>query len=138
MLDWIKREGKFFYQLSREVATHTFYRDNAALLAAAISFYAILSFVPLILVLLSISSYLVHSSDEVALQFFTLIDTAFPAVTAQALELISGVIGKRQIFGLIGLAALAWSASRIFNVAESAMNIVWKPERRRPYWRSRL
>jgi len=138
MLRWIKSKFEFLYLLSKEVFVHTFYKDNAALLAAAISFYSILSFVPLVLVLISISSFVVRSSDEVALELFTLLNTTFPATTAQAFELISGVIGKRHLFGLVGLLALAWSASRIFNVAESAMNIIWKPEKLRPYWKSRL
>ncbi len=138
MLNWFKQKADFLFLLAKEVFAHTFYKDNAALLAAAISFYSILSFVPLVLVLISISSFVVRSSDEVALGLFTLLNTTFPATTAQAFELISGIINKRHLFGIIGILALAWSASRIFNVAESAMNIIWKPERRRPYWKSRL
>jgi membrane protein len=135
---WLKGNLKFLRRLGVEVVKHTFYKDNAALLAAAIAFYSILSFIPLVLILISISSFAVRSSDIAALELFTLLDAAFPTATSQAFELISGVISQRHLFGIIGVLALTWSASRIFNVAESAMNIIWKPERVRPYWKSRL
>lgn len=138
MLFWFREKLRFLYHLGREVFLHTFYKDDCALLAAAISFYAILSFVPLVLVLISVSSFVVRSSDEVALELFTLLSTTFPSATTQAFQLISGVIGKRHLFGLVGILALIWSASRIFGVAESAMNIIWKPEKQRPFWKSRI
>jgi len=138
MLRWLKEKLSFLHHLTYQVIQHTFYRDNAALLAAAISFYAILSFIPLVLVLISVSSFVVRSSDEAALELFTLLSSTFPSATSQAFDLLSGVIGKRHLFGIVGIIALAWSASRIFNVAESAMNIIWKPEKLRPYWKSRL
>jgi membrane protein len=116
----------------------TFHKDRAGLLAAAISFYVILSFVPLVLVLVSISGFVVHASDEVALELFALINNLFPAATGKALEHASGIIEKRHWFGILGLLALTWSASRVFNVAETALNLIWKPKKSRPYWKSRL
>src|SRR3972149_11257174 len=106
MLDWFRAQARFLYQLGKEVFIHTFYKDNAALLAAAISFYSILSFIPLVLVLISISSFIVRSSDEVALELFALLDNTFPTATAQAFELLSGIIGKRHLFGIVGILAL--------------------------------
>src|SRR4030067_3356366 len=101
MLDWFRAQARFLYQLGKEVFLHTFYKDNAALLAAAIAFYSILSFIPLVLVLISISSFAVRSSDEVALELFTLLDSAFPNASAQTFELICGVTSKRNLFELI-------------------------------------
>ncbi|MCI0531212.1 MAG: YihY/virulence factor BrkB family protein [candidate division Zixibacteria bacterium] len=134
----LKPKAVLFWEFLKEVYIHTFHKDNVAVLAAAISFYTLLSVVPLILVIISVSGILVHSSDEIALTLFTFISSASPAVTGQALELLSAVVDGRHLFGLLGIIALGWTASRVFAASETAMNLVWKPAQPRPFWRSRL
>ena len=54
---------KFVGAVVKDVYIHTFFRDNVSLMAAAISFYAMLSIIPLLLVFVSISGYVLNSSE---------------------------------------------------------------------------
>lgn len=60
-----------------------------------------------------------------------------PTSTLDSFKILRGVIDKRQVFGLIGIVGLIWASSRIFFAVENSMNIVWRAEKKRPYWKSR-
>jgi len=107
-------------------------------MAAAISFYAILSVIPLFLVFLSAAGFILHSSEEALSSVIILLMKTFPASTAAIFELLSHLIQKKAVFGVIGLAGLMWGASRIFSAVENAMNIVWKVKKGRSYWHSKF
>lgn len=133
-----KKKFIFYATWLKETFLHTFYRDNCALMAAAISFYAILSFIPLFLVFMSAAGFILHSSEQALSAVTEVLITTFPASTVAVFKLLSDLIQRKTVFGLIGLAGLTWAASRIFSAVENAMNIVWKVKRGRAYWHSKF
>jgi membrane protein len=133
-----RRKVIFFYTWMRETFLHTFYRDNCSLMAAAISFYAILSVIPLFLVFISVAGFLLHSSKQALQAVIILLWKAFPASTTEVFEILTDLLQGKTVFGLIGLLGLTWAASRIFSAVENSMNIVWKVEKARPYWHSKF
>ncbi|MGB8658000.1 MAG: YihY/virulence factor BrkB family protein [Candidatus Zixiibacteriota bacterium] len=128
----------FFRTWMKETFLHTFYRDNCSLMAAAISFYAVLSVIPLFLVFMSVSGFILHSSMKALEAVTHLLLKTFPTSTAAVFKILSDLIRRKTVFGLIGLAGLTWAASRIFSVVESSMNIVWKVKKGRAYWHSKF
>jgi membrane protein len=108
------------------------------LMAAAISFYATLSFIPLFLVFMSVAGFVLHSSDQALAAVTTLLIKTFPASTTSVFKILSDLMQRKTVFGLIGLAGLTWAASRIFSAVENAMNIVWKVKKGRAYWHSKF
>jgi membrane protein len=60
-----------------------------------------------------------------------------PTSTLDSFKLLRGVIDKREVLGLVGIVGLIWAGSRIFFAVENSMNIVWRVDKKRPYWKSR-
>lgn len=134
----VKRKTGFLSTWFKETFLHTFYRDNCALMAAAISFYAILSVIPLFLLFISVSGFILHNSDEAFRAVTDVLLKTFPDSTAAVFGVLSDLIRRKTVFGLIGLLGLTWAASRIFSSVESAMNVVWKVKKGRAYWHSKF
>jgi len=107
-------------------------------MAAAISFYAILSVIPLFLLFISVSGFILHSSTQAFDAVTNLLLKTFPTSTMAVFKILSDLIQRKTVFGLIGLAGLIWAASRIFSAVENSMNIVWKVQRGRAYWHSKF
>lgn len=134
----LRRKVTFFNTWMKETFLHTFYKDNCSLMAAAISFYAILSVIPLFLVFISVSGFILHSSTQAFEAVTDLLLKTFPTSTAAVFTILYDLIQRKTVFGLIGLAGLVWAASRIFSVVEGSMNIVWKVDKGRAYWHSKF
>jgi membrane protein len=107
-------------------------------MAAGISFYALLSVIPLFLVFLSVTGFILHSSEQALAAIIVLLMKTFPSSTTAVFGLLSHLIQRKAVFGLIGLAGLMWGASRIFSAVENAMNVVWKVKKGRAYWHSKF
>jgi membrane protein len=122
----------------KETYIHFFSKDNCPLMAAAISFYAILSLIPLFLLLISLLGFVLHSSEKASSSAYYLLVKTFPLSTASSFKLLFHLVQKRGVFGFFGLLGLTWAASRIFSVIEQALNIVWKVAKGRRYFHSKL
>ncbi len=107
-------------------------------MAAAISFYAILSVIPIFLLFMSVSGFILHSSTQAFEAVTSLLLKTFPTSTMAVFKILSDLIQRKMVFGLIGLAGLIWAASRIFSVVEGSMNVVWKVKKGRAYWHSKF
>ncbi len=133
-----KRKTVFLFTWLSETFLHTFYRDNCSLMAAAISFYAILSVIPLFLVFMSISGFVLHSSKQALQAVIVLLWRTSPASIADGFQVITDLMAQKTVFGIIGILGSIWAASRIFSAVEDAMNTVWKVEKGRSYWHSKF
>jgi membrane protein len=134
----LKRKTIFLFTWMKETFLHTFYRDNCSLMAAAISFYAILSVIPLFLVFMSISGFVLHSSKQALQAVIILLWRTSPTSIADGFQVISDLMEQKTVFGIIGILASIWAASRIFSAVEDSMNTVWKVEKSRAYWHSKF
>jgi membrane protein len=133
-----KRKTIFLFNWMKETFLHTFYQDNCSLMAAAISFYAILSVIPLFLVFMSISGYVLHSSKQALQAVIVLLWRTSPTSIADGFQVITKLMEQKTVFGIIGILGSTWAASRIFSAVEDAMNTVWRVEKRRSYWHSKF
>jgi membrane protein len=133
-----KRKTIFLFSWLKETFLHTFYRDNCSLMAAAISFYAILSVIPLFLVFMSISGYVLHSSKQALQTVIVILWRTSPTSIADGFQVITDLMAQKTVFGIIGILGSIWAASRIFSAVEDAMNTVWKVEKNRSYWHSKF
>lgn len=103
---------------------------HCQLLAAGVSFYALLSMVPMILLAMAIGSAVFKSSAEASAWVVRAITEAFPS--APAGEIAPRLVGALQIpqghfvSGLGLLLLLVWSSSRLFDTLERAINVVWE------------
>lgn len=128
----------FAWSLVKGTYVHTFFVDNVSIMAAAISFYAILSIIPLLLIFSAISGYVLESSTAAFQKVLQLLIKVIPASATDITGFLSSFVRKKAVFGVIGILGLTWAASRIFSVIENALNVVWKVDKGRPYVKSKL
>jgi membrane protein len=106
-----------------------FFADRGTHLAAMVAYFALLSFVPLIFIALSLLG-LAHRAD--ASDFLVKeLKRAFPGSSLQdILTLVHRVQENAATLGIIGGIGLLWSSLSLFSALESAFNIVYgRPNR---------
>src|SRR6266852_3258214 len=106
-----------------------FYADRGPHLAAMVAYFALLSFVPLTFLALSLLG-LVHRADASDFLIKEL-TRAFPSSSLSSiLSLVHQVQDNAATLGIVGGVALLWSSLSLFSVLESAFNIVYgRPNR---------
>jgi membrane protein len=107
-----------------------FFADRGTHLAAMVAYFALLSFVPLVFIALSLLG-LAHRAD--ASDFLVKeLSRAFPGSSLKSiLTLVHRVQDNAATLGIIGGVALLWSSLSLFSSLESAFNIVYgRPNRR--------
>jgi membrane protein len=106
-----------------------FFGDRGPHLAAMVAYFALLSFVPLVFLALSLLG-LAHRAD--ASDFLVKeLGHAFPGSSVESiLSLVHQVQDNAATLGIIGAVFLLWSSVSLFSALESALNIVYgRPNR---------
>jgi len=101
-----------------------FFADRGTHLAAMVAYFALLSFVPIIFLALSLLG-LAHRAD--ASDFLVReLAQAFPGSSLESiLSLVHRVQDNAATLGIIGGIALLWSSLSLFSALESALNLVY-------------
>jgi membrane protein len=100
-------------------------RDDCNSLAAALAYFALFSFFPLILVTLSVVGFFVDPSRfEVQQQLLRLIGS--PELRELVGETLVSLSENRVNVGLIGFGALLLSATGVFGSLDRAFHVIWE------------
>jgi membrane protein len=116
-------------RLRKRTVLAKFFADRGTHLAAMVAYFALLSFVPLTFLALSLLG-LVHRAD--ASDFLVKeLSRAFPSTSlTNILTLVHRVQDNAATLGIVGGVALLWSSLSLFSALESAFNIVYgRPNR---------
>lgn len=105
--------------------------------AAAMAYYALFSLFPLMVVLVAISSLLLDP-EQATMRIQNAILNVLPSSGNLIEENIENVMELRNTLGLIGLAGLFWSASGVFSVLVSSINLAWQQSEGRGFLQQRL
>lgn len=111
--------------------------NNLTMLAASLSYYALLAIFPLLLLLISIAPIFISKSEafdsvlRVAREYLPGADTALRGILQQ-------VIDERGSATLVGIVTLVWSASGVFDVLQVSFNRAWRVAQPRAFWLQRL
>jgi membrane protein len=104
-------------------------KDEAAILAAATSYYMALSFFPLLLILLSIMGFLLDFTGwgiDAQQRFLKLLaDNVAPSLAAQVKDALSSVKTNAVLSGPVGLITLLLAAMAVFAHFEKAFDRIW-------------
>ena len=117
-------------RLRKRALVAKFFADRGTHLAAMLAYFALLSFVPLTFLALSLLG-LAHRAD--ASDFLVKeLSRAFPTTSLNSiLTLVHRVQDNAATLGVVGGVALVWSSLSLFSALESAFNIVYgRPNRR--------
>jgi len=122
------RSGSLFRR-----ALGQFAEDHGTLLAAAIAFYVLFSFLPLVTLTLAVLGFVMRdpASQQGA------VDHVLQMLPLQSgpgqnliLDSVRGLAKESPGLTVIGLLGLLWSASGMFGAIRSALNIAWGAEPR--------
>jgi len=104
--------------------TQEFTTDNCPLLAAAISYYLLLSVFPFLLGIISLSSFFI---DEPALQeqIFRAFKYLIPVSQDFILNIINSVIDERGAIGIISIILLLVGCTAFFGSLKKSLNTAW-------------
>jgi membrane protein len=116
--------------IRRRQLVRKFFADRGTHLAAMVAYFALLSFVPLVFLALSLLG-LAHRAE--ASNFFVReLKHAFPGTSLDSIiKLVRRVQDNAAALGIIGGIGLVWSSLSFFSALESALNIVYGLPNRR-------
>ena len=116
--------------IRRRQLAHKFFADRGTHLAAMVAYFALLSFVPLTFLTLSLLGF-AHRADASGF-FVRELKQAFPGTSlASIIHLVHRVQNNAAALGIIGGIGLLWSSLSLFSALESALNIVYGLPNRR-------
>jgi membrane protein len=102
-----------------------FFADRGTHLAAMIAYFALLSFVPLTFLALSLLG-LTGRADESSFLVKEIKHTLPGTPIDRIIDLVHTVQDNAAALGLLGAGALLWTSLSLFSVLESAFNIVYE------------
>ena len=116
--------------IRRRQLVRKFFADRGTHLAAMVAYFALLSFVPLIFLALSLLG-LAHRAEASGF-FIRELKHAFPGTSLDSIiKLVRRVQDNAAALGIIGGIGLVWSSLSFFSALESALNIVYGLPNRR-------
>ncbi|HKH13534.1 MAG TPA: YihY/virulence factor BrkB family protein [Solirubrobacterales bacterium] len=115
-----------------------FRADNLTDWAAALTYYAVLSIFPALIVLVSILGLAGDSATNAVLDNINELGPG-PAqdIISGAIEQIAASQGTAGVAFVLGLVAALWSASGYVGAFSRASNVIYETEEGRPFWKLR-
>ena len=106
-------------------------------MAAALSYYFVMSLFPALILLSAILAYL--PAHDLLSQAFLLMGGFVPRDTLALVQkvLLDVVSPNRSTFLSFGIVGIVWTASGGFSATIEALNIAYEVEENRPFWRTR-
>ena len=115
-----------------------FSTDRCPLLASALVHATTFSLFPLLLGLISLSVFIMGSSEGVIDKIMPYLKQAFPVNINEIINNISLIKQNSIVIAIAGLLGFLWGAASIFRALESTLNVIWKVKKDRPFFRKSL
>ncbi len=113
--------AKILKESIRRYAAH-----NCMALSASISFYAMFSFFPLLLLTLSIVATIGGSSDLVTSRMAQVITSLTPVGANIVIGWVESISQTKPLAWGIGILGLVWGARHVFNTLALSASIIWE------------
>ena len=118
-------------------AIASFERQGGARGAAGMAYYTLFSFFPLLIVLVTIVSYFVDSTEASA-RVTQLVISVIPVSQSFVEVNIARIIIVRNSVGLLSLLVFIWSGSNAFSLMVHHITKAWPENERRTFFQKRL
>ncbi len=114
-----------------------FNADHLTDLAAALTYYGVLSIFPMLIVIVSLLGLIGNSVTQPLVDnLSTVAPGAAKSILVSAIHNIQAHRGTSAVLFVVGLAGALWSASGYVAAFMRASNIVWDVEEGRPMWKT--
>lgn len=132
----MREKSRALYDFIEEIY-EKFSRDHGSFLAAAISYYALLSIFPLLLVMISAAGFFVAKGDTTNAALIY-VHQIMPQFDGLIRDNIRSVVASRGQVGLIGILGLLWSGTAVFDALEYALDEIWGENKAKLLFRAKL
>lgn len=119
-------------------AGHSFIHNGCFNMAAATAFYAILSTIPLVFVLVAGTGFFFEGSEKIIQTIVSAVDAVLPTYGETLKKEIYAVVRKKELIGGVGLLIMLWSSTLIFSSLEFAFSRIFNVEEKRSFLRSKV
>lgn len=116
---------------------HTFAEASAAEAAASISYYALFSLFPLLLILVTITSSVLES-EQVVQQVLEFTATTLPPAQELVEKNIRELLARRGAMGTVAIIGLLWAATSVFAILTRNINKAWHTAKPHNFLQQRL
>lgn len=116
----------------------TFFDDDCFSMAANIAFCAILSVVPMTMIMVSIAGYFLGSSSDVFQEIVNGLAGALPLGKEEFVANMRSLMEQRSSLGIVGVIFLVFIATILVGSIERAFDTVFRSVKRRNFFHSRL
>ena len=117
---------------------NTFLDRNGPHLAAAIAYYALVSQIPLTLVLMFILGTFFEGSQGLETRLALAVNTVAPVSQETVRDTIEVLARTRTETGILGFLGLIWASTTVFSAVRKGLNTVWGVSHSRSFFRARL
>lgn len=106
--------------------------------AAAISLYTILSAIPLFILTIIVAGHVFSSYPEIQANILDAIRGFNPYFSEKLMAQLGKIESKSSLLGWIGVLGLVWVSAAIFNSMETALNVIFRSQKKRNYFVSKF
>lgn len=114
--------AKALYAFIRDVFAE-FKRDHGTLFAAAISFFGLVSFIPLMLLSVGVFGYVIGSHDVAFDAVIASTHEFLPISTNEIETYLRGLSNQSSVLSGLGLLGLLWSGTQVFVILQQVMDV---------------
>jgi membrane protein len=106
--------------------------------AAAVALYTILSAIPLFILTIIVAGYIFSSYPHIQEDIIDAIRGFHPYFSEKLMAQLGQIERKRHLLGWVGVLGLVWVSAAIFNSMEMALNMIFRSQKKRNYFVSKL
>ncbi len=114
------------------VVFREFYKDGGMFMAASISFYSLLSLIPLLYFFINVFVYFIGESPNLQAAVFAYVKTIYPMMGPTLTREIARVMGHTRL-GWISIVVFLWMGSLVFSSLEYSVNVMFRTEKKRHF-----
>lgn len=132
-MPWWSRGPRAAWRLLR-LTIEAFLEDHASLMAAALSFYTLISIAPLMIILLSVAAS-IYGPEVVQGSASRGMTTILGTDVSDLLEALidsAALAGTRWAVSLLGLGVVVYGATRVFSELQRALRVIWRDPEKPP------
>ena len=118
--------------------TNTYLANNGPFLAAAITYYALFSLIPLTLAIMFILGTFFEGSQTLETRLSLAVNTLMPVSEDTVKETLDSLARSRAITGVLGILGLLWVSTTVFGAIRKAINTIWGITQPRRFFHERL
>lgn len=125
------------YLFAKEVRAEVS-RDRGSLFAAAISFFGLISLIPLLLLAIAVFGHIMGSYDNAREQVLAIARDYIPTDITVLEENLKNLSQQSGLLGGLGVLGLLWTGSQVFVIVQQVMDVALGSKRRLGFLRGRL